>query len=556
MNTIVWVIAILIVLIITSIRSGIEERKRIRVRLEDEFVNPVNREIDYDAYNNLKAYFYSKEKTLSNTIDDDTWDDLNMDSVYMEINSTNSSVGREYLYAMLRCPQTSMDKIDEIDKLAQKFTKDSTNRIKVQEEFVKLGYAGNVGIYFNLHNIISFDVQSNVSHYLMQVFMIAALLLMVLGRADIGFLGFIVALAATVITYYRDKAKIEPYLNCVKLVVRLINLSDSISGMNIDFLDKYNKVLKECHAATKNIPKNTFLITSGSNMSGSIGEMMLDYMRIFTHMDLIKFNNCVKLIKKHDEDIIRLYEVLGYIESVISIAAYRNKLDYWSVPKLSKNHDYQVEELYHPLLDKPVANSIKADRCVLLTGSNASGKSTFLKSIAINALFAQTIATSTSKSYEGDFYKIVSSMSHKDDLINGDSYYMVEIKALKRILDLSAKSTDKVLCFLDEVLRGTNTVERIAASTQILKCFGERNTLCFAATHDIELTKLLEEYYENYHFDESFENDDVKYNYNLLKGPAVTRNAIKLLAKTGYDKKLIDDANLMTELFEKNGTWK
>lgn len=555
METVYFVIIILVVLIVTSIKSNIEQRKKIRKRLEDEFVNPINREIDYEAYNNLKAYFYDKEKNCNNVIDDDTWDDLDMDSLYMEINNTNSSVGREYLYSMLRRPAVDMESIDEVDRLANEFKSDADARIKIQEEFVKLGYARNISIYFNLQNIIGFDIKSNVKHYVMQILLILAFYLMIFTRADIGVMALVAVLAVIIITYYQDKAKIEPYLNCVKLVVRLINASENISKMNIEFLEKYNKILSGCHLATKKIPKNTFLITSGNSMSGSIAEMLLDYIRILTHMDLIKFNNCVKLIKIHSHEIIQMYETLGYIESTIAIAAYRNKLPYWSVPKLAVGNAYEVEKLYHPLLENPVANSIKTNGCVLFTGSNASGKSTFLKSVAINALFSQTIATSISKGYKGDFYKIVSSMSHKDDIINGDSYYMVEIKALKRILDLSVTSDNKLLCFLDEVLRGTNTVERIAASTQILKCFGERGTMCFAATHDIELTKLLENHYENYHFDESFENDDVKYNYLLCKGPAVTRNAIRLLAQTGYDKELIDDANRMTKYFETNGSW-
>lgn len=77
---------------------------------------------------------------------------------------------------------------------------------------------------------------------------------------------------------------------------------------------------------------------------------------------------------------------------------------------------------------------------------------------------------------------------------------MVEIRALKRIMDLISEGAElPVLCFVDEVLRGTNTVERIAASTEILKTMAEGNCICFAATHDIELTHLLEAVYQNYH---------------------------------------------------------
>jgi len=132
----------------------------------------------------------------------------------------------------------------------------------------------------------------------------------------------------------------------------------------------------------------------------------------------------------------------------------------------------------------------------------------------------------------------------------------VEIRALKRILDLVSEDGAPVLCFVDEVLRGTNTVERIAASTEILRSMAGKNCLCFAATHDIELTQLLENIYENYHFAEEIEDDDIFFSYQILKGPASTRNAIKLLGIMGYDKAIIQEAEGMAESFLSTGHWR
>ena len=146
-------------------------------------------------------------------------------------------------------------------------------------------------------------------------------------------------------------------------------------------------------------------------------------------------------------------------------------------------------------------------------------------------------------------------MALRDNLESGESYYIVEIKSLKRIID-AGNNDVKILCFVDEVLRGTNTVERIAASTQILKSFAGNNTVCFAATHDIELTSLLEQEYDNYHFEEEVRDGDVFFNYELKEGKARTRNAIKLLSVMGYDKNIIDKAENMAENFIKDGVWK
>ena len=131
----------------------------------------------------------------------------------------------------------------------------------------------------------------------------------------------------------------------------------------------------------------------------------------------------------------------------------------------------------------------------------------------------------------------------------------MEIKALKRILD-AASEGEPILCFVDEVLRGTNTVERIAASTQILKSLGHSGILCFAATHDIELTELLKDYFDNYHFEEDVRDGDVFFNYKLKTGRATTRNAIRLLELMGYDSGVIERASAQAEYFMTSGVWK
>ncbi len=554
-EVILFIAAVVVVLVYTSIRSAAERKRKIRDKIQKEYQKPLERELAYDDYEALKSYFYGTVCEEENYIDDDTWDDLNMDDIFMTMNNTNSSVGREYLYSFLRKPCVSQDELDRRHKIACGFAQNEEKRIKIQEEFANLGIARKVGIYSCLKLMKEYAAESSLIHYSC-FFLIALCVLAVCTiRSDIGIFIVIASVAFIVITYYKKKAQIEKYFDCVKWTVSMISVSKKLCSMRIDFLQNELDELSSYVASTKKITKNIFLLQTGQNMGGSLAEMLLDYLRILTHVDLIKFNHSVAQIQRHYREIIGMYELLGYIESCIAIAAYRNKLPEWSVPRLSHGNDYKAENLYHPLLENAVANSIHTDRCVLLTGSNASGKSTFLRSAALNALFSQTIYTSTSSEYEGDFYRIVSSMSHKDSVVEGDSYYMVEIKALKRILDMAVQSHEKLLCFLDEVLRGTNTVERIAASTQILKSFDNTRALCFAATHDIELTSLLASCYDNYHFDESFVNDDVQYSYTLHKGPAKSRNAIRLLKQMGYDKKLIDDANALTKKFEETGAW-
>ena len=214
----------------------------------------------------------------------------------------------------------------------------------------------------------------------------------------------------------------------------------------------------------------------------------------------------------------------------------------------------------HKAFDKHVVlndvnTTVRKGDVIAIIGPSGCGKSTFLRTIAVNAVLSQTIFTSVSKNYQAPYFRIYSSMSLKDDLGGKNSYYIVEIKALKRILTAAEQTGCPVLCFVDEVLRGTNTVERIAASSEILKYLKDKNVLCFAATHDIELTAILSGCYDNYHFQEEVTDDEVIFDFKLYTGPATTRNAIKLLKTIGYDSTIINAAERSAGYFLNNGKW-
>ncbi len=107
------------------------------------------------------------------------------------------------------------------------------------------------------------------------------------------------------------------------------------------------------------------------------------------------------------------------------------------------------------------------ERNTLVTGSNASGKSTFLKALAVNAILAQTIGVCFAQEFRFGRARVMSSMAVRDSVRGGESYFVAEIRSLKRILD-AAEGKTPVLAFVDEILRGTNTIERIAASAAVL----------------------------------------------------------------------------------------
>ena len=293
-----------------------------------------------------------------------------------------------------------------------------------------------------------------------------------------------------------------------------------------------------------------------NSSTGNPLDALMVYITMFFHVDLIVFNKMLRTLINSIEDIDAIVGMLGYIESSVCVCCYRVSIENnFCLPEFG-GEGLIIDEGYHPLLKQPVKNSIDAKRSVLLTGSNASGKSTFLKMTALNVILAQTIYTACADAYRAPIFRICSSMSLRDDLSSGESYYIVEIKSIRRIMERALKSDIPMICFVDEVLRGTNTTERIAASTQILAHFAKHNVMCFAATHDLELTELLKDYFDNYHFSEEILDDDIVFNYKLKQGKATTKNAIRLLQLMGYEESVIKNANMQAAYFEENGIWK
>ncbi len=551
------IIAFVLLIVATGIYVCISSSIKRRKAAENAIRKSWGKRARYNGTDESFNYIshYAKMNPAESAIDDITWNDLGMDEVFKAINNTNSSVGQEYLYKMLREPVADNEKLREMDRLADEFTANEKERITIQKIFRCMGKSRKVAVTDYISYIMDIKQGSNVVHFIAWMFLTASVLVTIFVTPVLGIWLIIASVAFSIITYYKYKARIENYFKCINIIVKMASASEDICDSNIEFLAPECDRLKNILKNFAKITKGSWMIESG-NVDGSLAEVVLDYLRMITHMDIVRFNKMTKLITARSEDAYNLIDTLGFIEASIAVASFRESLPFYCKPEFREGNNMSVKDVYHPLIDNPVCNSISTNRNVLLTGSNASGKSTFLKTIAINSILAQTIGTSLSKEYKAPVYRIYSSMALRDDLANSDSYYIVEIKSLKRILDAVNRTGQPVLCFIDEVLRGTNTVERIAASSEILKNLNTDRALCFAATHDVELTTILKDCYDNYHFQEEVTEDEVKFDYKLYDGPATTRNAIKLLNVIGYDKNIIKGAEQRAMHFLTEGNWK
>lgn len=552
-DIIIIVVSVIAIMTFVTIYARKKSRKKIIETINRNFGKLPKRVYSAEKFNSIGYYHNKYKDQLDFSIDDITWNDLSMDNIYLIMNNTNSSMGEEYLYHLLRTPVTSVDELNKREELIELFKKDRNFRLETGVPLAEAGIIDKISLYEYTDRINDLNDESNVIHIEQFILFIAAFISIFFVPA-IGVFATIVMFFINVCTYFKRKSEIEKYYTVVAYIMRALDTAKKICAIDNPVLQSNIVGLKEKTEEMISIAKGGSLVVTKKN-GGDIIEVLMDYIRMATHIDLIKFNIMLSKLKQKQEQFRFIFEKLGYIDSMNSIASFREVFSDYCIPEfVSSGKEISFTDIYHPLIENPVVNSFAIDKSVLITGSNASGKSTFIKTIAINSILSQTINTALASCFRSSFFRCMSSMALKDNILNGESYYIVEIKSLKRICK-SINDDVPLLVFVDEVLRGTNTLERIAASSRILSYLSKANTLTFAATHDIELTYILETLYAMYHFTEKVTDSDVKFDYKIHEGRAVSRNAIKLLKVLGFDENIVNDAEKSVDEFTEKGEW-
>ena len=541
------IIIIVTIIIGLGIRGVFLERKK-RLALYDSLLKDFgkDRNRDYPHGKKHRAAVLNRSGACSKGVDEITWSDLDLERVFERIDKTKSAVGEEYLYYILHNTGYVLED-KEFSELVGFLSEDEKTRTELLISLCRIGYVKKYSPFDYTDNLTTRKKHNPIGHIILDVLYIPFIALIFFKPVPGAVLLFLLILVSIFI-YFKDKRALDGVVESLGFLIRLSNEALKLEKKDISYLKAEREKIKALSGVLYSIKSGGgYLVASGrsgQSMSSGPAEVLLTYFNMLFSFDLIQFDLLTRKLsgkKKELEDMLLLF---GRLDAAISVADFRKSLEGdWTEPDFSDNKGsfLLIREGYHPLVRDCVRNTVDTDKCILLTGSNASGKSTFLRMAAINAILAQTVYTVCAKEYSAPVYNIYSSIALKDDLLGKESFFLVEIRSLKRVID--ALSGDRpVLCFIDEVLRVTNTIERISASCTILKYLKEHNALCFAATHDGELAELLNDVYRNMHFSETVSGKDVSFDYRIKDGIASSRNAIKLLEMYGYPEEIFRGA--------------
>lgn len=544
---------LIIALFVAIILVPLFSRSKFKHKLEDQIIDVFERVPTYRDYelSSIKSYqeYVEMFTDTSKHIDDITWNDLDMDQVFKRINACNTSIGEEYLYNVLHVVDFKGRELEYREKLIKYFDEHPGERVDTQIYLSKLGKSS-----FNQLCACIYDSESKLLDN-SWIYNILAVLPIIFGlvailNPTIGIPLTILSILANALIYYRAKFKLEKEVAVIRYFSAMLWSCDKILKVNDENnLSLFNK-LKESYIVFRSLKGK---LSRSTQRSAASLDFLAEYVNMIFLSEIRSHNRVMDKINEEAEAFHSLYKAFGEIDMAISTLSFRGSLDEYCRPEFIDTHLIEFKELYHPLIDEPITNSDSIIRNSIVTGPNASGKSTFIKALAINSILAQTINTCMACEYKIKHSLIMTSMAVRDDILEGDSYFITEIKSLKRVLDKINEVP--CTCFIDEILRGTNTIERIAASSSILKYLSDKDCLCMVASHDIELTKIMEKICDNYHFSEKVDSDGVSFDFKLKHGYATTKNAIRLLEYMDYDNSIVKDANESVEDFIKNGAW-
>lgn len=258
--------------------------------------------------------------------------------------------------------------------------------------------------------------------------------------------------------------------------------------------------------------------------------------------DAFILNNLEKWKIKNGHKLENWLEVIGEIESLASISNISFDFEKWNYAKFTDESIIEANNIGHPILgQRAVTNSFSLNnnkKAGLITGSNMSGKSTFLRTLGLNLLLAYIGGKSYCDSLTCGIFNIYTCMRTKDNLEESISSFYAEILRIKIVIE-AAKRGEKVLFLLDEIFKGTNSKDRHEGAKVLIEQLVESGGIGLVSTHDLELCDLekIKPWIINYNFQEYYKENKINFDYKLRHGKSKTQNAVHLMKLAGIEFK-------------------
>ena len=511
----------------------ISSRTRLR-RLEAAWHQPAARA----PYFSLVARYYDhvQHEPAYQRLPDQTWDDLNGDLLFGLLDATVSPVGQQCLYHRLRSPLADEAALHEFDAAAALLAQQPVAR---GQALLALDQLTADDTYY-LADLLQGQPLPALPGARFAPLLALGLLATLLGGFWLPVLwaGTLAFALTNAVFHLWQRSRIK---NCVRPLLQLGRLRRAGQALQRAALP-----LRPLQQLAAPLARLGAIMWQVAFFQVEDNLLVLDLLKMLLLLDVLLYARCRVVVQQQEPAIRTVFEAVGYVDCALAVASFRQR-HATCVPHFGPAAEgIQLQGGYHPLVPGCMPNDLTlAGQGVLLTGSNMAGKTTFMRTLGVNALLAQTIATCPATAYRAPFCRVLTSLSLADSLPTGKSYYLVEAETMRQLLLACDAAPGSYLLLLDELFKGTNTQERIAANKAVL-AYLQPHSWVVAATHDGELGALLQSSFVEYHFCETVTAEDWYFDYRLKAGPLTTRNAIRLLARLHYPAQVVAAAQALS----------
>ena len=439
-------------------------------------------------------------------------------SIFQYLNSCKTKRGRMYLADLLK----SKHEYDNNQSQAVYELGNKEETLDIEASLLGINNNASKLDYEELLSITKNNIKMNILYFIpllsfIGLFVYIALIFILNLNPFFLFIflgaNFISTRLLSRINIFRIKA--SSYIN---LIDNYILVSKTFMNINYDnqLLNDYKNKISENITSLEKLKNVLDTLSYRSNLLFLILANSLFISDFFT---VLLFNHRVK----NNINIKEAFDIITKLEAMISLSNVRIDNEISCMPVKSDN--FKFEGLYHPLIKNPVSNSLNIKEGIILTGSNMSGKTTFLRTIGIALILYKASGVVPAEYFEAPELDIYTSLRANDMLEEGVSTFYAEILRMKLINEAIKKGPCMIL--IDEIFKGTNMKDRLEASFKIIEKLVSSNQYFIISTHDIELTNAKN--IINYHFSDYFKDDKIYFDYKIKEGVSTKTNALELL---------------------------
>lgn len=505
-----------------------------------------NKTSDISSVEKYFKLFQSNDTAIS----DDIYHDLNIEAFFHYSNRCISPAGEMMLYYRLRHLSKDAD-VDLSEKVISDISQSIECREKVEATLTKLSRNLSHSVSDLLHASGSLSKWHSYIKYLPILYLIIIISLLIAGQIPVLIVVLAMIMLLNSMIHYWNKMYVDIH---IRPLIQLSKLKSA--AVELCNIDKYHDTsdIKDSINAVAKLENKMYIFGMNKYLESDIALLFNSVLELIKVVFLIE-PIATNIIANKDIEFQchskKLIEYVGQWDVSYSIASLRKWLDdnelTYAQPVFiaSDKHQIKADELYNPLIPDCIANDIDITSTTIITGSNMSGKSTFLRTIGLNIISAYAMSTCFAQHMQLPDIKLYTILSVSDNILESKSYYLSEVERVKAAIDGCVNNIFHGIniVLIDEIFKGTNTAERISIANAVIKYFMNlNNTICIVSTHDIELAHSFRNSLSIFHFDENLKSDTINFDYKLKPGLEYTRNAISLLKHFDYPEDIITSA--------------